>query len=105
MNRIYLIASLIIMMLLGYSCQTTETEEKIVFDLQLTEEEKEAGVLTPEILWKFRRMGSIAPSPDGSTVLFTLTDYNLENEARRTNIFSMDAGGGDPVQLTEGGGG
>lgn len=91
-------------MLISYSCQDTGTTEKADFNLQLTEQEKEGGVMTPEILWKFRRMGNICPSPDGETVLFTLTEYKLENEARRTNIFALPVEGGDPVQLTDEGG-
>jgi len=71
---------------------------------QLTVEEKSGGVLTPEILWKFRRLGSFTLSPDGSTVLYTATDINLQDETRRTNIFKLPVTGGDPVQLTNDGG-
>jgi len=60
--------------------------------------------LTPEILWKFRRLGSFTLSPDGSTVLYTATDINLQAETRRTNIFKLPVTGGDPVQLTNDGG-
>ncbi len=91
-------------MLISYSCQDIETTEQADFNLQLTEQEKEGGRMTPEILWKFRRMGNICPSPDGETILFTLTEYKLENEARRTNIFALPIEGGDPVQLTKEGG-
>ncbi len=92
------------MMLISYSCQETQQTEETDFDLQLTEQEKEGGIMTPEILWKFRRMGNICPSPDGKTVLFTLTEYNLDDQARRTNIYSMASVGGNPMQLTYEGG-
>ena len=92
------------MVLLAYACQDTQKTEESEFDLQLTDQEKEKGIMSPEILWKFRRMGSISPSPDGGTVLFTLTEYNLDNEARRTNIFSLPTEGGEALQLTEDGG-
>ena len=92
------------MMLISYSCQENKMTEKVDFDLQLTEQEKEGGIMTPEILWKFRRMGDICPSPDGKTVLFTLTDYNLSDQARRTNIYSISSGGGVAMQLTDEGG-
>jgi dipeptidyl aminopeptidase/acylaminoacyl peptidase len=71
---------------------------------QLTAEEKAGGVMTPEIMWKFRRLGTFTLSPDGSTVLYTLTDIDLQSEARLTNIFSQPVTGGDPVQLTKDGG-
>ena len=47
------------------------------FNNQLTAEEKAGGVMTPEIMWKFGRLGTFALSPDGSTVLYTVTDIDL----------------------------
>ena len=39
------------------------------FNNQLTAEEKTGGIMTPEIMWKFGRLGSFALSPDGSNCL------------------------------------
>jgi dipeptidyl aminopeptidase/acylaminoacyl peptidase len=71
---------------------------------QLTAEEKSGGVMTPEIMWKFGRLGSFALSPDGSSVLYTVTKIDLKSEARKTDIFKIESGGGDAVQLTTEGG-
>jgi dipeptidyl aminopeptidase/acylaminoacyl peptidase len=70
------------------------------FTNQLTPEEKSGGVMTPEIMWKFGRLGSFALSPDGSSILYTVTDIDLPTETRRTNIFKTDPSGNAPVQLT-----
>ncbi len=70
----------------------------------LPKRKKPGGVMTPEIMWKFGRLGSIALSPDGSTVLYTVTERDLATEAARTNIFSIPVAGGEPVQLTNNGG-
>jgi len=78
--------------------------ETKVIDVSLTDAEKVGGVLTPEILWKYGRIGSIVLSPDGSAVLYTVTHYDLPTEARTTNIYSIPASGGTPVQLTTDGG-
>ncbi len=88
------------------ACKSDEkvTPEANVIDVSLTEAEKAGGVLTPEILWKYGRIGSIVLSPDGSTVLYTVTHYDLPTEARTTNIYSIPASGGTPVQLTTDGG-
>jgi dipeptidyl aminopeptidase/acylaminoacyl peptidase len=67
---------------------------------QLSDEEKTGGLMTPEIMWKFGRLGSFALSPDGSTVLYTVTRTDLQSEARKTNIFKIPAEGGEPVRLT-----
>jgi len=74
------------------------------FDNQLTAEEKAGGVMTPEILWKFGRLGTFTLSPDGLFVLYTVTDVDLQSEARRTNIYKLSTAGGEPVQLTTTGG-
>jgi dipeptidyl aminopeptidase/acylaminoacyl peptidase len=91
----------------GMNCCTTKSGEEAsitAIDVTLTDTEKAGGVLTPEILWKYGRIGSIALSPDGSTVLYTVTNYDLTTEARTTNIFSVPSEGGAPVQLTNDGG-
>lgn len=105
MRRILLITVAIV--LAGMNCCTTKTSEKVsgaVIDVTLTDAEKAGGVLTPEILWKYGRIGSIVLSPDGSAVLFTVTNYDLATEASTTNIFSVPSAGGTPVQLTTEGG-
>lgn len=79
-------------------------ENQPQFNNQLTAEEKTGGVMTPEIMWKFGRLGSFSLSPDGSSVLYTVTDIDLKSEARRTNIFNLQVTGGEPVQLTKDGG-
>jgi dipeptidyl aminopeptidase/acylaminoacyl peptidase len=80
------------------------TETQPQFNNQLTTAEKTGGVLTPEIMWKFGRLGAFTLSPDGSTVLYTVTDIDLQSEARRTNIFKSDVNVSNPVHLTSDGG-
>ena len=60
--------------------------------------------MTPEIMWKFRRLGSFALSPDGAYVIYATTDIDLQTEASQSNIFKLSTAGGDPVQLTTTGG-
>ena len=70
------------------------------FSVQLADSEKKGGVMTPEIMWKFSRLGTFALSPDGSTILYTQTQIDLQTEARRTNIYKIPVKGGESVQLT-----
>jgi Tol biopolymer transport system component len=74
------------------------------FNNELTVEEKAGKVMTPEIMWKFGRLGTFALSPDGTSVLYDVTDRDLKSEARRTNIFKTGLNGENPVQLTTEGG-
>lgn len=103
----YLLPVLLLVLLFSASCKqkTPVTRETLPqFNNQLTAEEKTGGVMTPEIMWKFGRMGTFTLSPDGSTVLYAVTDIDLQSENRRTNIFKLPVTGGEPVQLTKDGG-
>jgi dipeptidyl aminopeptidase/acylaminoacyl peptidase len=105
--RRYSALVMIVIFVYSISCshETPVTREKTTPIInKLTEEEKAGGLLTPEIMWKFGRLGSFTLSPDGSTVLYTVTNIDLTSEARQTNIFSIPSRGGDPVQLTNEGG-
>ncbi len=74
------------------------------FSVQLADSEKKGGVMTPEIMWKFSRLGTFTLSPDGSTVLYTHTQIDLQTEARRINIYKIPVKGGESLQLTTDGG-
>ncbi|HNW56334.1 MAG TPA: S9 family peptidase [Bacteroidales bacterium] len=98
---------ILIAILSATSCNKNPRVAKEVpqqFNNQLTSEEKAGGVMTPEIMWKFGRLGSFTLSPDGLSVLYTVTDIDLQSEAKRTNIFKLSVQGGEPVQLTSDGG-
>ncbi|MCX6254297.1 MAG: peptidase S9, partial [Bacteroidia bacterium] len=99
----YLLPVFLIVLLFSASCKQkapVAQETSPQFNNQLTAEEKAGGVMTPEIMWKFGRLGTFSLSPDGSSVLYTVTDIDLQSEARRTNVFKLSTAGGDPVQLT-----
>jgi len=107
MKKYQLMIFLLTMLLLASCVQKTPVTQKETspqFNNQLTAEEKTGGVMTPELMWKFGRLGSFTLSPDGSTVLYDVTDVDLQSEARRTNIFKISSSGGNPVQLTSDGG-
>jgi dipeptidyl aminopeptidase/acylaminoacyl peptidase len=91
----------------SYSCNQTPPVAKETlpqFNNQLTAEEKTGGVMTPELMWKFGRLGTLALSPDGANIVYTVTDIDLQSEVRRTNIYKTSATGDNPVQLTLDGG-
>lgn len=95
-----------VLLIASFACKPKQAEVPApqVIDVSLTDAEKAGGVLTPEILWKYGRMSGINLSPDGSTVLYCVTYYDLITEARTTNIYSVPAAGGNPRQLTSTGG-
>lgn len=51
-------------------------------------------------LLRVERISDPRPSPDGQQVVFALRTTDLEANKGRTNLWRVDAAGGDPVQLT-----
>ncbi len=98
---------LIIFIIIPVSCRKRvplDVDSASVIDVTLTEEEKKGGVMTPEIMWKFGRLGPFALSPDGSSVLYTVTYTDLQSEQSKTDIWKIPSEGGIPVRLTSDGG-
>jgi len=91
----------IFIVLIGYtfSCSNQidnkATEPQPKFDIKLTQAEKDGGVLTPEILWKFRRLSDPQLSPDGKTVVFGLSIYDVPTNKSKTNIYKIPFEGGE----------
>ncbi|HQP04088.1 MAG TPA: S9 family peptidase [Bacteroidales bacterium] len=79
-----------------------EKSEKTPVNVSLTDAEKKAAVLTPEIMWKFGRIGEMQLSHDGKEVLYTVTFYNIEENRGYTHIFKMSTEKPAPVALTSG---
>ena len=86
--------------LLGFvGCNTAPEPLKI--DNALTAEEIAAARLTPEVMWKMGRVGSHALSPDGETLLYTLTRYNMAENRGISVIVSRNLATGEERELTD----
>lgn len=98
---------LVALLAFSLSCNT-QTDKKVTepqpeFKIELTQAEKDGGVLTPEILWKFRRLSDPQLSPDGKTVVFGLSVYDVPTNKSKTNIYKIPFEGGQEelvLQLT-----
>ena len=80
-------------------CNTAPEPLKI--DNSLTAEEIAAARLTPEVMWKMSRVGESKISPDGESLLYTLTRYNMEENRGVTVIVKRNLATGEEVELTD----
>ena len=97
MKKLFIAMSLLLSGFVG--CNTAP--ESIQIDNALTPEEIAAARLTPEVMWKMGRIGSHALSPDGTTLLYTLTRYNMAENKGVTIIVSRDLTSGEEQELTD----
>ncbi|MBC5616088.1 S9 family peptidase [Alistipes sp. AF17-16] len=88
-------------MVLPYGCSFRKNDDKMSADHVLTDAERSAGILTPEVMWKIKRVGSAVLSPDGRTVLYTVTTYDMKENKGVTNIRSAPVSGGKWIRVTD----
>ncbi|MFW5724853.1 MAG: prolyl oligopeptidase family serine peptidase [Bacteroidota bacterium] len=56
--------------------------------------------LTPETLWEFGRVGGMQVSPDQTTILFTVTNYDAEANTSSRDVYTLPVTGGEPRNIT-----
>ena len=97
MKKLFIAMSLLLSGFVGYNVSA----EPLKIDNALTNEEKAASRLTPEVMWKMGRVGEHALSPDGKTLLYTLTRYNMAENRGITIIVSHNIATGKERELTD----
>lgn len=60
----------------------------------------ENGIMTPEVLYSFGRVGSVEVSPDKSHVLYQVTYVSIPQNKTNSELFIMKSDGSDKKQLT-----
>lgn len=71
----------------------------LVFDSLASQPINETKV-SPELLWKFGRIGEIKLSPDGKTVVYSVTRHSISANRGYTDLFSVPSSGGEAKHLT-----
>ena len=74
----------------GLSACDSRRPQSLTIDNALTADEIATGILTPEVMWKMSRAGSSSLSPDGRTLLYAQTDYNMAENRGVTTIWVED---------------
>ncbi|MBQ6870213.1 MAG: PD40 domain-containing protein, partial [Alistipes sp.] len=97
MKKSFLIMATLAMALVSCS----EPAQPLTIDNALTAEEIAVARLTPEVMWKMRRIGSAEVSADGSAVLYTVTDYSMAENRGVTRIYTLNLTTGVTSELTD----
>src|SRR6056297_2005457 len=90
---------LFFLLLAMFSCSVKESEvEKQNFVPQAPDLSE--GIMTPELLWSFGRLGGVQVSPDGKAILYTVTYYDIEENRSYRDVYTIPVSGGEPENLT-----
>ncbi|MDR2835648.1 MAG: S9 family peptidase [Bacteroidales bacterium] len=89
-----------------FSCNLENKKTKIQSETfekpQLTEAEIQNGILTPEILWKYGRVGDAQVSPDKTKIIYNITYYHVADNSNNTQIYLVDNNeANEPQQITD----
>ncbi len=81
------------------SCSSESSVLEI--DNSLTKAEKEAGILSPEVMWKMGRLGSTSLNPAGDKLLYTISYYDMKESRGLTSIYVEDVATSKAQKLTD----
>lgn len=90
--------------LMTYSCKEsqlkiTDVKKKSTFD-SLANQAITESKFTPELLWKFGRVGEFDVSPDGKQIVYQVTRYSIAANKGFTDLFLLKIGDSIPFHLT-----
>ncbi|MCH5230738.1 MAG: S9 family peptidase [Muribaculaceae bacterium] len=97
MNKSTLTMATLLLPLLISCADKQESADKII---EKPNVEIKDGMLTPEVLEAFGRVSEAIPSPDGSTVIFTLSYEDIEENKSNAEIYKMNIDGNEMQRLT-----
>lgn len=97
MNKTSIIMGSLLLPLLVSCGQEDKKEQKIIEKPNI---EVKNGMLTPEVLEAFGRVAQATPSPDGSSIIFTTSYEDIQENKSDAEIYKMNIDGSDLKRLT-----
>ena len=108
MKKLFLFALALSVIIAGCKQKSSESTENKITEKSpidsLSKQEITETRITPETLWKFGRVSDAQLSPDGKTVIYNVTYYDIKKNKGFTDIFSVSTDGGEPKKITDFGG-
>jgi len=92
---------IVIAALFAGSCQKKAGDKEDATIIGKPEVDVKNGIMTPEILWSFGRIGEVSVSPDKKRILFTVKYFSIKDNKGNAEIYTMNIDGSDMKQLTK----
>lgn len=86
----------------GEETASKATKEATPAAPAMTDAEKQARLLTPEVMLKMRRIGETALSPDGKTLIYSLGVQDIEKNGSYSNLYAINTDTKVTTELTSG---
>jgi dipeptidyl aminopeptidase/acylaminoacyl peptidase len=83
-----------------FSFTNPKTTKEMTINLNPEVTKLASDVLTPEVLWSFGRIAEPVVSPDGTKVLYAVTNYNIEENKSYRDLYIVPVNGGEPMRIT-----
>ncbi len=93
------VCSLALMAIL-FSFTNPKTTKEMTMNLNPEVPKLASDIMTPEVLWSFGRIGEPVVSPDGTKVLYAVTNYNIEENKSYRDLYTVSVNGGNPLRIT-----
>ena len=100
MKKVLFGLSLIMIMVSGCKQAKNEKQTAVIDKGSRETPDFSKGVMDEKILWYLGRLGDVQVSPDGQTLLYTVTYYDYRANKGNTELYTMPAIGGEPTRIT-----
>jgi dipeptidyl aminopeptidase/acylaminoacyl peptidase len=100
MKKAIFCLTLIMIMVSGCKQEKNEKNAAVIDKESRETPDFSKGVMDEKILWYLGRLGDVQVSPDGQTLLYTVTYYDYRVNKGNTELYTMPATGGEPTRIT-----
>ena len=100
MKKAIFCLTLIMIMVSGCKQEKNEKNAAVIDKESRETPDFSKGVMDEKILWYLGRLGDVQVSPDGQTLLYTVTYYDYRVNKGNTELYTMPAAGGEPTRIT-----
>ena len=100
MKKVFFCLTLIMIMVSGCKQAKNENKNNVICKESRETPDFSKGVMDEKILWYLGRLGDVQVSPDGKTLLYSVTYYDYRENKGNTELYTMPATGGEPTRIT-----